>query len=62
MLHTNTDTPALQAQRLKDTGYTLTADARRHLDRRHQLWGAVTLAACFGMLVLLAVYHTISRI
>ena len=55
-------TRAVQDQRLEDTGYTLTAAERAHLDRRHRFWAAVTLVVCFGLLALLMAYPTIGRV
>lgn len=54
-------TRAVQAQRLEDTGYSLTAAERAYLDKRHRFWAAVTLVVCFGLLALLVAYPTIAR-
>lgn len=54
-------TRAVQAQRLEDTGYSLTAAEREHLDKRHRFWAAVTLLVCFASLVFLVAYPTIAR-
>lgn len=55
-------TRAVQAQRLEDTGYTLTAAERARLDRRHRFWAGVTSFVCLGMLVMLAAYPWLERV
>lgn len=54
-------THAVQAQRLEETGYSLTAAEREHLDKRHRIWAAITVVTCLGLIFGLIAYPSFSR-
>lgn len=49
-------TEAVQAQRMAETGYTLTQEERDRMDKRHRFWAAITGITCLALLLYLATY------